>query len=127
MRRAPTISYVVTNERDGLGDELPPDYLTSVKQGGFYGYPYAYIGKHPDPVWGAKDPGGKVASTITPDVLFHAHSAPTGLAFYTGANFPGRVQGRRLCLAARLVECGQSHRLQGGAGAFRERQAGEWL
>jgi glucose/arabinose dehydrogenase len=84
--------YVVTNERDGLGDELPPDYFTSVKQGGFYGYPYAYIGKNPDPVWGAKDPGGKVASTITPDVLFHAHSAPTGLVFYTGSNFPAEYK-----------------------------------
>jgi glucose/arabinose dehydrogenase len=82
---------VVTNERDGLGDELPPDYLTTVKQGGFYGYPYAYIGKNPDPVWGVKDPA-KVASTITPDVLFHAHSAPTGLAFYTGANFPAEYR-----------------------------------
>jgi len=84
--------YVVTNERDGLGDDLPPDYLTSVKQGGFYGYPYAYIGKNPDPVWGPKDPGGKVASTITPDVLFHAHSAPTGLVFYTGSNFPAEYK-----------------------------------
>ncbi len=84
--------YVATNERDGFGDDLPPDYLTSVRQGGFYGYPYAYIGKNPDPVWGAKDPGGKLASTITPDVLFHAHSAPTGLAFYTGANFPAEYK-----------------------------------
>jgi glucose/arabinose dehydrogenase len=85
--------YVTTNERDGLGDDLPPDYFTSVKQGGFYGYPYAYIGKNPDPVWGAKDPGGKVASTITPDVLFHAHSAPTGLTFYTGSSFPAEYKG----------------------------------
>jgi glucose/arabinose dehydrogenase len=85
--------YVTTNERDGLGDDLPPDYFTSVKQGGFYGYPYAYTGPHPDPVWGAKDPGGKVASTITPDVLFHAHSAPTGMAFYTGASFPADYKG----------------------------------
>jgi glucose/arabinose dehydrogenase len=82
---------VVTNERDGFGDELPPDYLTTVKQGGFYGYPYAYIGKNPAPEWGTKDPA-KVASTITPDVLFHAHSAPTGLAFYTGANFPAEYK-----------------------------------
>jgi len=85
--------YVTTNERDGLGDDLPPDYFTSVKAGGFYGYPYAYIGKNPDPVWGAKDPGGKIASTITPDVLFHAHSAPTGLAFYTGSSFPADFKG----------------------------------
>jgi glucose/arabinose dehydrogenase len=85
--------YVTTNERDGLGDELPPDYFTSVKPGGFYGYPYAYIGKNPDPVWGARDPGGKVASTITPDVLFPAHSAPTGLVFYTGSSFPAEYKG----------------------------------
>jgi glucose/arabinose dehydrogenase len=84
--------YVSTNERDGLGDDLPPDYFTSVKPGGFYGYPFAYIGKNPDPVWGAKDPA-KVASTITPDVLFHAHSAPTGLAFYTGTSFPAEYRG----------------------------------
>lgn len=84
--------YVTANERDGYGDELPPDYFTSVKPGGFYGYPFAYIGKNPDPVWGSKDPA-KVASTITPDVLFHAHSAPTGLAFYTGTNFPAEYKG----------------------------------
>jgi glucose/arabinose dehydrogenase len=84
--------YVTTNERDGLGDDLPPDYLTSVKAGGFYGYPYAYTGRNPDPVWGSKDPA-KVAQAITPDVLFHAHSAPTGLAFYTGAMFPAEYKG----------------------------------
>jgi len=83
--------YVVTNERDGLGDALPPDYMTSVKQGGFYGYPYAYIGKNAAPEWGDKNPA-KVASTITPDVLFQAHSAPTGLAFYTGSNFPAEYK-----------------------------------
>jgi glucose/arabinose dehydrogenase len=83
--------YVVTNERDGFGDDLPPDYLTSVKQGGFYGYPFAYIGKNAAPEWGDKNPA-KVASTITPDVLFHAHSAPTGLVFYTGANFPAEYK-----------------------------------
>ena len=85
--------YVTTNERDGFGDDLPPDYFTSVKPGGFYGYPYSYIGNNPDPVWGPKDPGGKIASTITPDVLFHAHSAPTGLAFYTGSSFPADYKG----------------------------------
>ncbi|HKY17900.1 MAG TPA: PQQ-dependent sugar dehydrogenase, partial [Rhizomicrobium sp.] len=84
--------FVVANERDMLGDGLPPDYMTSVKPGGFYGYPYAYIGKNPDPVWGAKDPGGKVASTITPDVLFQAHSAPVGLVFYTGTSFPAEYK-----------------------------------
>ena len=85
--------FVVTNERDMLGDALPPDYMTSVRPGGFYGYPYAYIGKNPDPTWGARDPGGKIASTITPDVLFQAHSAPLGLAFYTGSSFPAEYRG----------------------------------
>ena len=84
--------FVTVNERDGLGDDLPPDYLTSVKPGGFYGYPYAYIGKNPDPVWGTRDPA-KVAATLTPDVLFRAHSAPTGLVFYTGSMFPAEYRG----------------------------------
>ena len=84
--------YVTINERDGFGDDLPPDYLTSVKPGEFYGCPYAYIGQHPDPDWGAKDPA-KVAATMTPDVLFHAHSAPPGLVFYTGSNFPADYKG----------------------------------
>jgi glucose/arabinose dehydrogenase len=84
--------YVSVNERDGLGDDLPPDYLTSVKPGGFYGYPFSYTGKNPDPDWGAKNPA-KIAAAITPDVLFHAHSAPTGLAFYTGSAFPADYRG----------------------------------
>lgn len=84
--------YATVNERDGLGDDLPPDYLTAVKPGGFYGYPYAYIGKHPDPDWGRKRPD-LVAKTIVPDVLFQAHSAPNGLVFYTGGNFPPEYRG----------------------------------
>ena len=67
--------------------------MTSVRPGGFYGYPYAYIGKNPDPTWGPRDPGGRIASTITPDVLFQAHSAPLGLAFYTGSSFPAEYRG----------------------------------
>lgn len=83
--------FVSVNERDGLGDGLPPDYFTSVKPGGFYGYPYAYTGTHPDPDWGKKRPD-MVAKSITPDVLFQPHSAPTGLTFYTGANFPAEYK-----------------------------------
>jgi glucose/arabinose dehydrogenase len=85
--------YASVNERDGLGDKLPPDYFTSVKPGGFYGYPYSYTGKNPDPNWGSRDPGGKIASAIMPDVLFPAHSAPIGLTFYTGTSFPRDYQG----------------------------------
>jgi glucose/arabinose dehydrogenase len=84
--------FVAVNERDGLGDNLPPDYFTYVKPGGFYGYPWSYTGKIPDPDIGAKRPD-MVAKAVTPDVLFPAHSAPTGLAFYTGNNFPAEYKG----------------------------------
>ena len=84
--------FVAVNERDGLGDNLPPDYFTSVKPGGFYGYPWSYIGTNPDPDLGAKRPD-MVGKAIVPDVLFPAHSAPTGLAFYTGDNFPAEYKG----------------------------------
>jgi glucose/arabinose dehydrogenase len=84
--------YVAANERDGLGDQLAPDYFTSVKPGGFYGYPWSYTGKILDPDLGAKRPD-MVAKAITPDVLFPAHSAPTGLVFYTGDNFPADYRG----------------------------------
>ncbi len=84
--------FVSVNERDGLGDGLVPDYLTSVKLGGFYGYPYSYIGQNPDPDWAKRAPAGKIASAIVPDVLFQAHSAPTGLVFYTGSNFPAEYK-----------------------------------
>lgn len=84
--------FVAVNERDGLGDNLPPDYFTYVKPGAFYGYPWSYAGKIPDPDIGAKRPD-MVAKALTPDVLFPAHSAPTGLAFYTGDNFPADYKG----------------------------------
>jgi glucose/arabinose dehydrogenase len=84
--------YVTVNERDGLGDDLPPDYLTRVQKGDFLGWPYAYIGSHPDPDYGRKRPD-LVAKTKTPDVLFHAHSAPLGLVFYVGNQFPAEYKG----------------------------------
>jgi glucose/arabinose dehydrogenase len=84
--------FATVNERDGLGDDLPPDYFTSVQDGGFYGWPYSYIGKNPDPENGTKRPD-LVQKTITPDVLIQAHSAALGLAFYTGKMFPAEYQG----------------------------------
>lgn len=84
--------YTVVNERDGLGDGLVPDYLTRVSEGQNYGWPYAYLGPHPDPDFGAKRPD-LVAATATPDLLFEAHSAPLGLAFYQGTQFPERYRG----------------------------------
>ena len=84
--------YTVVNERDGLGDGLVPDYLTRVRAGENYGWPYAYLGPHPDPDYGAKRPD-LVAATATPDLLFEAHSAPLGLVFYQGMQFPTRYRG----------------------------------
>ena len=84
--------WVGVNERDGLGDNLPPEYVTHLEPGGFYGWPYAYIGPHPDPTFGAKRPD-MVAKTKTPDVLLEAHCAPLGLVFYEGAQFPSDYKG----------------------------------
>lgn len=84
--------YVTVNERDGLGDNLPPDYLARIQKGDFFGWPYAYIGNHPDPDYGKKRPD-LVAKTKTPDVLFQAHSAPLGLVFYEGSQFPADYKG----------------------------------
>lgn len=84
--------YVTVNERDGLGDRLPPDYLTRIGQGDFFGWPYAYLGPHPDPDLGAKRPD-LVRKTKVPDVLFEAHSAPLGLVFYDGSQFPPEYRG----------------------------------
>lgn len=88
FRPGSTDLWTVVNERDGLGDELVPDYLTKVVPGGFYGWPYAYLGNHPQPGLGAKAPD-KVAATRLPDLLFRAHSAPLGLAFSDGDAFVG--------------------------------------
>ncbi len=84
--------WTVVNERDGLGNGLVPDYLTRVQDGGFYGWPYSYIGSHPQPGLAGRRPD-LVARAIVPDVLFEAHSAPIGLAFYTGTMFPAEYRG----------------------------------
>jgi glucose/arabinose dehydrogenase len=79
--------WTAVNERDELGDDLVPDFLTSVKQGGFYGWPYSYFGKHLDPRIKEQRPD-LVAQAILPDVSLGAHTASLGLAFYTGKKFP---------------------------------------
>jgi glucose/arabinose dehydrogenase len=84
--------FTVVNERDGLGDGLVPDYLTHVVDGAFYGWPYAYIGPNPDPDFGTRRPD-LVKSARVPDLLFQAHSAALGLAFYTGTQFPAAYRG----------------------------------
>jgi glucose/arabinose dehydrogenase len=84
--------WTVVQERDGLGDRLPSDYLTHVQQGGFYGWPYAYIGPHPQPGFGNHAPE-KVNATITPDLLFEAHSSVLDLIFYDADKFPADYKG----------------------------------
>jgi glucose/arabinose dehydrogenase len=79
-------------ERDDLGDDLVPDYLTHVQQGGFYGWPFAYIGPHEDPNNKGKAPE-LVAKTIVPDELLGAHVAVLDFCFYTGKQFPAEYQG----------------------------------
>lgn len=79
--------WTVVNERDELGDELVPDYLTSVKRDAFYGWPYAYFGKNEDPRRKGEKPD-LVEKTIVPDVPLGSHTASLGLTFYTGNQFP---------------------------------------
>jgi len=83
--------WTAVNERDHLGDDLVPDFVTSVKDGGFYGWPYSYIGNHVDPTVATPRPD-LVARAIVPDVLLTSHAAALGLLFYTGAQFPSEYR-----------------------------------
>ncbi|MGO9487378.1 MAG: PQQ-dependent sugar dehydrogenase [Rhodomicrobium sp.] len=84
--------YCATNERDGLGDNLPPDYVTRVREGQFFGWPWLYMGDHEDPRWKNARPGLAVMVT-NPDVLLQPHSAPLGMSFLDGASFPPEYHG----------------------------------
>ena len=84
--------WCVVNERDGLGDNLPPDYATRVGEGAFYGWPWYYIGDHQDPRHRGERRDLATRATV-PDVLFQAHSAPLGIVFYQGAQFPAEYRG----------------------------------
>ena len=81
-----------TNERDGFGDNLPPDYITRVREGGFYGWPWYYIGTHEDPLHIGERPDLK-SKVIVPDILIQAHSASLQMTFYTGNQFPTEYNG----------------------------------
>lgn len=83
--------WTAVNERDGLGDDLVPDYATSVKEGGWYGWPYSYIGKNRDPR--RKEETDLIDKTIVPDVIFTSHVAALGIQFYSGKMFPKEYQG----------------------------------
>ncbi|WP_183563424.1 PQQ-dependent sugar dehydrogenase [Mucilaginibacter sp. SP1R1] len=80
------VLYAAVNERDNLGDNLVPDYLTSVKEDGFYGWPWAYFGQHEDPRHKNENPE-MVKKAIVPDLSLGAHTASLGLAFYNGKTF----------------------------------------
>lgn len=84
--------WTVVNERDELGPDLVPDYMTSVKDGGFYGWPYSYFGQHVDPRVKPERPD-LVAKAIVPDYALSSHVAPLGLAFNTGTGLPAAYRG----------------------------------
>ena len=85
------VLWTAVNERDELGDELVPDYMTSVKQGGFYGWPYSYYGQNEDPRRKGENPE-LVKKAIVPDVPLGSHTASLGLAFYDKDAFPAKYQ-----------------------------------
>jgi glucose/arabinose dehydrogenase len=84
--------WASVNERDGLGDDLVPDYVTRVREGGFYGWPWYYLGNHQDP----RHPGARpdlADKVLVPDVLVQAHSAPLSMIFYDSDQFPDEYRG----------------------------------
>ncbi len=100
LRNAVTIAFspgdgalwASVNERDGLGDNLPPDYITRVQEGGFYGWPWSYTGPHADPRHHGKHPDLK-DKAIVPDVLLQPHNASLQMLFYEGKQFPAGYRG----------------------------------
>jgi len=84
--------WCTVNERDGLGDNLVPDYITSVREGGFYGWPWWYVGRHQDPRHIGKHPELRERVTA-PDVLLQPHNASLQIAFYQGRQFPDEYRG----------------------------------
>jgi glucose/arabinose dehydrogenase len=84
--------WASVNERDGLGDNLVPDYITHVQEGGFYGWPWFYMGGNQDPRHAGKHPELK-QKVITPDVLLQPHSASLEMVFYEGTQFPASYRG----------------------------------
>jgi glucose/arabinose dehydrogenase len=84
--------WVAVNERDALGDNLVPDYVTHIQEGGFYGWPWYYTGPNQDPRFAGKHPELK-EKVLVADVLLQSHSAPLGLTFYEGKQFPAEYRG----------------------------------
>ena len=82
--------WTAVNERDELGDELVPDYITGVKEGGFYGWPFSYYGQHKDPRMKDHPADSLVAKAIVPDVALGSHTASLGMVFYNKQSFPDK-------------------------------------
>ena len=99
--------WTSVNERDTLGDYLVPDYITRVQPGGFYGWPWYYMGKHQDPDLPNAHPDLK-ARVITPDVVLQPHMASLSLTFYTGTQFPAKYRG--MVFAAEHGSWNRAHR-----------------
>lgn len=96
--------FSVVGERYGYGDNMVPDYMTEIQSDGFYGWPYAFLGAHPDPQFGRIRPD-LVDATLVPDLLLEPHSSPSGLVFYQGNQFPEEYHGH-----AFVALRGSSHR-----------------
>jgi glucose/arabinose dehydrogenase len=99
--------WTSVNERDGLGDDLVPDYITRVAPGAFYGWPWYYLGPHQDPRHEGKRPDLKDKVQV-PDVLLQAHSASLAMTFYTGTQFPAEYRGH--AFAAQHGSWNRAHR-----------------
>ena len=100
-----------TNERDGLGDDLPPDYITRVREGAFYGWPWYYIGANEDPRHRGARPDLK-DKVVVPDILIQPHSALAADDVLFGDQFPSEYARECLRGRARFLESRQAHRIQ---------------
>ena len=119
--RRPARSGPSVNERDELGSDLVPDYMTSVRDGGFYGWPYSYYGQHVDARVKPQRPD-LVATAITPDYALGAHTASLGLAFSTrGDAARAGIPDGRVHRPARLLEPATAQRIQGHLRALHRR------
>ena len=116
--------WTVSNERDEIGNDLPPDFLTSVKDGGFYGWPWSYWGQNVDKRAKPANPE-MVAKAIAPDFGLGPHTASLGLAFYTAAAFPASYRGGAFIGQHGSWNRKPLERLPGGVRPLRRRPAAE--
>ena len=104
--------WASVNERDELGDNLVPDYITHVEEGGFYGWPWYYIGGNQDPRHARQAPRAEGDDVIVPDVLLQPHSASLQMLFYDGKQFPAEYAGDIFAAQHGSWNRARAHRLQ---------------